>query len=184
MNKGVLIGIGVVIAAVLAYPLLSRKDSGPPPPAPEIDIWEASARGMVEMVEQHLAAGTDIHGTFAVQGVPGTGGTPLHIACLFHQHKVMRLLIDRGADLDRKAVFPDPGLGTPLHWAAFAVNQTAVEELLDAGAKINARDLNNATPLNYILLNFETGKTYTSTNLPSDRQGIYNFMTNKGATKI
>lgn len=187
MNKGVLIGIAVVVVGVLAVPLLlSAKggDDAPPPPVPTTDIWKASAEGSVQIVEQHLDAGTDIHSTFAVAGVPGTGGTPLHIACLFHQHEVMRLLIARGSDIHRKAVYPDEGEGTPLHWAAFGVNQTAVEELLDAGANINARDKNNATPLNYILIDFATGTPYSSANLPADRRLIYDLLIKKGGTKI
>lgn len=192
MNRKVLIAIGVIVVIVGAFPLLARLagDSAPepPPPKPEIDIWTATIQGAIGIVKQHIAYGTDINATIPTPGVIGTGGTALHIACLTHQHDVMRLLVESGANLEQRAAYPDTGGGTPLHWAVVGVNPVAVEALLEAGANLNPVDNNGATPLDYILVDFgaliETGTlpTLDRANLPPKRQPIYDILTKKGGT--
>ena len=187
MNKTVLILIGVILAIVVAVPLIPRLGGdrpSEPPPKPEIDIWTAVSQGAIGIVKQHLEYGTDINGTFVLEGVPGSGGTPLHIACLTHQHDMMRLLVDSGANLEQKAVYPDPGGGTPLHWAIFVVNPVAVEALLKAGANANSKDKNGATPLDYTLIDFGTMSGIDPANLPPERQRIYDMLIKKGGRRM
>jgi ankyrin repeat protein len=68
----------------------------------------------------------------------GGGGlekaTALHLAVLRNQHAAVRLLIERGADLDRRD-FPDNA--APLHFAAVHGDQETIRLLVEAGADIN-----------------------------------------------
>ena len=113
--------------------------------APAIDIWRASAEGHLDVVKQHLAAGANIDTPFVVPGIPGSGGSPLHLAAVFNQPEVAAYLIKEGANLENPA--KDESGGTPLHWAAFAGNVEVIKMLLEAGAKIDATDKNGATAI-------------------------------------
>jgi len=112
---------------------------------PNIDIWKASAEGHLDVVKHHLAAGADIDTPFVVSGIPGSGGSPLHLAAIFNQPEVAAYLIKEGANLENAA--KDEYGGTPLHWAAFAGNVAVIKMLLEAGAKINATDKSGATAI-------------------------------------
>ncbi len=115
-------------------------------PAPAgIDIWKASAEGHLDVVKQHLAAGANIDTPFVLLGIPGSGGSPLHLAAIGNQSEVAAYLIKEGANLENPA--QDEHGGTPLHWAAFAGNVEVIKMLLEAGAKINATDKNGATAI-------------------------------------
>ena len=119
------------------------------PPPPGIDIWTAVAQGNVDAVKQHIAAGTDINRTFVAKGVPGSGGTPLHIAALTDQKEIAELLLENGADINARA--KDEFGATPLSWAAFLGNKRVVEFLVEAGADVNASDRFGFTPLDAAL---------------------------------
>ena len=62
----------------------------------EISIHEAAAEGNIEVVKQHLAAGTDVNAKGA------TGWTPLHLAAGEGHKEVAELLIAKGADVNAK----------------------------------------------------------------------------------
>jgi len=62
--------------------------------------------------------------------------TALHLAVLRNQHAAIRLLIARGADLDRRD-FPDNA--APLHFAAAHGDLETIALLVDAGADIDGR---------------------------------------------
>jgi len=110
-----------------------------------VTIWDAAAQGDIEAIKQHLDAGADINGTFVASGVPGSGGTPLHLAALTGQERVIEFLLEEGADINARA--DDEHGGTPLHWAAaFGVKQSA-RLLVNAGAEVNAKDKDGYTPL-------------------------------------
>jgi len=113
------------------------------------DIWTAASVGLVHIVEQLIDDGWDINGTFVLEGVPGSGGSPLHIAVLSNQEEVAELLLQKGADINVKA--DDAYGGTPLHWATFFGNYDMVELLVEAGADVNATDASGSTPLDSAL---------------------------------
>ena len=117
------------------------------------DIWTAASVGLVHIVEQLIDDGWDINGTFVLEGVPGSGGSPLHIAVLSNQEEVAELLLQRGADINVRA--DDAYGGTPLHWAAFFGNYDMVELLVEAGADVNAADVFGSTPLDSALAPWE-----------------------------
>ncbi len=92
----------------------------------------------------------------------GTGETPLHSALSSTraaQRWVVRVLLDYGADPNR-ATKPMMETGafmrdvrtcgeTPLHRAASFADEETIQLLLDAGAKIDAKDMNGDTPLSW-----------------------------------
>ncbi len=152
-----------------------------PVKAPEgTDIWKASGEGAVDTVAQFLESGSDINGTFDLPGVPGTGGTPLHIACLAHQNEVVALLIERGADVNRKAVAPDQQGGTPMHWAAVTGNAEGIKLLLEAGANVNAPDNSGATPLSASLFDLGTVSMLDYGSLPAEKKAAYDTIYEAG----
>jgi uncharacterized protein len=94
---------------------------------------------------------------------PATGETPLHSAlCTTERvahNRVMRVLLARGADPNR-ATKPGAETGgfmrdartrgeTPLHRAAAFGDEEAIRLLIEAGAKIDAKDTNGDSPLSW-----------------------------------
>jgi len=118
---------------------------GSKPRPPAIDIWKAAGEGNTEAVKQHVDAGTDISATFVAPGVPGSGGSPLHVAVLANQSGTAKALIEGEADLNVKA--QNEQGDTPLGWAA-AFGRTAIAKLLiDAGADTQIGNNQGSTPL-------------------------------------
>lgn len=62
--------------------------------------------------------------------------TALHLAVLRNRHAVVRLLIERGADLDPRD-FPDNA--TPLHFAALHGDLQTIRLLVEAGADVDGK---------------------------------------------
>jgi ankyrin repeat protein len=84
-----------------------------------------------------LRSGLDAH----PQLIDAMGGgikkaTALHLAALRNQHAAIRLLIERGADLDRRD-FPDNA--APLHFAAAHGDLETIKLLVEAGADVDAK---------------------------------------------
>lgn len=95
------------------------------------DIMRAAQSGDLDA----LRAGLDAH----PEWIDALGGgfekaTPLHLAVLRNQHAATRLLIERGADLDRRE-FPDNA--APLHFAALHGDLEMIRLLVEAGADID-----------------------------------------------
>ena len=120
---------------------VAQPESLPKPPtakAPDISIHEAAAEGNIEVVKQHLAAGTDVD--FRNQ----QGFTPLHVAAQKGHNKVAELLIAKGANVNTSGRL----IGTtPLDSAALLGHKEMVELLIDSGADINPQIITGETPL-------------------------------------
>ena len=90
-------------------------EAKPEPPtakAPNISIWDAAAKGNIEAVKYHLAAGVDVNSNGY------RGFTPLHYAARNGHKEIVELLIAKGADVNVKIV-SGPSIGnTPLYLAA------------------------------------------------------------------
>ena len=72
-----------------------------------VDIHKAAELGNIEVVKQHIAAGTDVNAK------DDWGGTPLHYAASGGHKEIVELLIAKGAAVNAKS---SDG-GTPLDWA-------------------------------------------------------------------
>ena len=104
-------------------------------------IW-ASRAGSIEAIGLLLDSGADVN-------LPGSSGdnwdaTPLQHAILERQPAAVRLLLERGAELNRGA---GPGSLAPLLLAAGDTDPTIVKLLLAHGADPTVEDENGATPL-------------------------------------
>jgi ankyrin repeat protein len=104
------------------------------------DVFEAAAFCLVDSVHRSLETDPD-----ALQNVSPDGLTPLHLAARFAQTEMLRMLVERGAEID--AVSHNPLAFTPLHAAVAGHCLECAELLLDAGANANFRQADGLTPL-------------------------------------
>ena len=93
----------------------------------------------IEVVKQHLAAGTDVN-------VKNRGGqVPLHQAAMRGYKEIVELLLAKGADVNAK----DENGFTLLHDVALGGQKEIAELLIANDADVNAKDNIGWTPLNY-----------------------------------
>ena len=111
------------------------------PTVPDISIHEAAETGNIDVVKQHLAAGTDVNAK------DEDGYTPLHFAVANDDKELAELLIAAGADMNAKT---DMFEETPLHVAVVLGNKEIVELLIAKGADVNSMNENGQTPLDLL----------------------------------
>ncbi len=104
--------------------------------APKMDIQAAILSNNLEVVKQHIEAGTDINKKDAM-----SGSTPLITAASFGKNKIAQVLIEAGADLTLK----NNDGATALHSAAFFCRVEIVQMLIDAKADKSIRNNFGAT---------------------------------------
>jgi len=104
--------------------------------APSMDIHTAVVTGNLEVVRQHIAAGSDIN-----QKDPYGGSSPLISAALFGKTDIAKALIDAGADIN----FQNNEQSTALHTASFFCRPEIVKMLLDKKADKTIRNKYNST---------------------------------------
>ena len=97
----------------------AAKPEPPTAKAPDISIHHAAAKGNIEAVKQHLAAGTDVNAK------DRWGMTPLFLAATFGHKEVVELFIANGADVNAT----DGGGKTPLDEATHPDNPNASAEI-------------------------------------------------------
>ncbi|PZC50889.1 MAG: Ankyrin repeat/Ankyrin repeat [Chloroflexi bacterium] len=117
---------------------------------PTLDLLTAIDQGKVDIVEQHMAAGTDPNKDPIPEGISLAGAYPIHLAAVKGDKKTVQVLLSNGADIDLIAANKD--VSTPLHWAAFFLQEEMVSFLIEAGAKVNVVDANKATALDAALI--------------------------------
>lgn len=105
-----------------------------------LDIFEAAAVGQAERVEAILEREPELVNAFADDGF-----TPLGLASFFCHTEVVRLLINRWADVNIAS--KNTQRVAPLHSAVSRRQTIIAEALLAAGAQVNARQQENVTPL-------------------------------------
>jgi len=101
-------------------------------------IQEAVINGKLERVRFLLDKGTPTTTRYGMEEY-----TLLHIAAIRLQTEIMKLLIERGADLNAVTWNGE----TVLHFAAKQINRPATELLLDFGMDVNRADNRGYTPL-------------------------------------
>ncbi|MFA9389965.1 MAG: ankyrin repeat domain-containing protein [Prolixibacteraceae bacterium] len=104
---------------------------------PKIDIQVAILSGNLEVVKQHIEAGTDINMKDQM-----SGSTPLITAVTFDKTAIVKALIDANADLTIK----NNDGATALHVAAFFCRVEIVQMLIDAKANKNVKNNFGMTP--------------------------------------
>ena len=107
---------------------------------PSISIHKASEEGNIEVVKQHLAAGTDVN-----EG-DEDGDTPLIYAVEEGLKEAAELLIANGAKVNVKDNILD---STPLHQAFMRRKMEVIGLLIANGADVNAKSRTGATPLGW-----------------------------------
>jgi cytohesin len=125
------------------------------PSVPDISIHDAAAKGNIEAVKQHIAAGTDVNVKREY------GFTPFHYAAYEGHKKIVELLIGKGADVNAKI---DDGR-TPLHFAAPEGHKEIAELLIAKGANVNAKDDYGRTPLDIATHPLNQNETAETANL-------------------
>jgi len=110
--------------------------------APSMDIHSATVIGDLEVVQQHIQAGTDLNAK-----EPSMGSTALISAAVFGKTEIARALIEAGADVNLQN---NEG-STALHSAAFLCRKEIVEMLLEHGADKNLKNIYGSTALQSVL---------------------------------
>jgi len=123
--------------------------------APKMDIHAAAFMGNVEMIQQHIKAGSDLN---VIE--PMGGSTPLISATVFGKTEVAIALIKAGADLN---CTNNEG-STALHSASFLCRNEIVKALIEKGADKTIKNKVGATALESVQAPFEAVK------------GIYDFI--------
>ncbi|UZD23285.1 ankyrin repeat domain-containing protein [Algoriphagus halophytocola] len=113
--------------------------------APDMDIHAAVLAGNLEVVQQHIKAGTDINSK-----EPFNGSTPLVSAATFGKTEIVKALLAAGADI---SIGNNDG-STPLHSAAFFGRVEIVQLLLDAEADKTVKNNYGATPRETVVAPF------------------------------
>lgn len=116
--------------------------------APRQTLFEATFLGKLDLVKQHIAAGTDLNQK------DDFGSTALTIATTFGKTDIALALITANADIEQKS---NDG-STTLHTAAFFGRTEIVRSLLAKGANIDARNNYNGTALESVQASFDQVK--------------------------
>lgn len=117
--------------------------------APKMDIHAAAFMGNIEMIKQHIKAGSDLN---VIESVGGS--SPLISATVFGKTEVAIALIEAGADLN---ITNNEG-STALHSAAFFCRYDIVKALIEKGADKTIKNKSGATALESVQAPFEAVK--------------------------
>jgi hypothetical protein len=98
------------------------------------DLRVAVVRGDAQEVLRRLEQGADLEGHIVGEGAHASHLSPLQEAALNGHVRVIEVLVERGAALERTAL----GFGTALHLAAWAGKLDAVCFLVEHGARLDA----------------------------------------------
>lgn len=100
----------------------------------DLDVFEAAAMGDVERLRTLLDENVGLTVAWSEDGF-----TALHFAAFFGHPEAVKLLVERGANLEARSTNEQFALdAAPLHSAAAAGHLEACRALLDAGADVNA----------------------------------------------
>lgn len=132
------------------------------------DLIEAIEKGSYCDVQKHLDNGTNAnsrHGKDLSHRKP-----LLSYAAMYGHTNIMKLLIERGANVDKA----DRHGRTPLSWAAEHCHFGAVKLLVERGANVNAEDGEWTTPLAWLLYAEDVNMTHD----------LKEYLMSKGARQI
>ena len=118
----------LLITTIAAVLVVGCGESQPPEP-PDISIHDAARDENIEVVKQHLAAGTDVNVKNKY------GDTPLHKAALNGYKEIAELLITKGADVNAIIVSGYLKGQTSLDFASVLKSTELADLLRKHGAK-------------------------------------------------
>ena len=126
-----------ILVVVLAWSRLALCD----------EIQDAAKSGDLDKVKALLKANPDLIFSRGITNADPRlkDGTPLHIAALYGQKEVAKLLLANKTDVNAK----DNYGATPLLWAALQGHEDVAELLLASNADVNAEWKDGMTPLNF-----------------------------------
>ena len=110
--------VAIIVLVVVVLVGLGESD-------PDISIREATEKGNIEAVKQHLAAGTDVNAKDDI------GSTSLHWAVYYNHKDIAELLIEKGADMNARNEKGE----TPLDLEIYFGNSETFDLLRKHGAK-------------------------------------------------
>lgn len=113
---------------------------------PGMDIHTATILGDLDVIRQHIAAGSDLN-----EQEPTMGSSPLISAAVFDKREIAKALIEAGANVNLQN---NEG-STALHSAAFLCRMELVELLLASGADKSLKNIYGSTPLESLLPSFD-----------------------------
>ena len=116
--------------------------------APDMDLLTAIDQGKVFIVREHMNSGTDPNKSLIPKGILLEGAYAIHLAVVKGNAEIVKILLDNGADIEKKAENRDGA--RPLHWAVFFIQPTMVSLLLESGAVVNSLDAHSSTPLDTV----------------------------------
>ena len=70
---------------------------------PSLDLLTAIDKKNLNIIKQHIAAGTNINDYAVPQGQPWEGAQPMHIAVLKNNAEIIKILLENGANINIKA---------------------------------------------------------------------------------
>jgi len=114
----------------------------------DLKRWKGQWREVAELLLNH---GADV-------SADSKGDSPLYLATLLGDKKLVEALIDRGADINYAGVGVGPG-ETALHGAIAEKHRDIAELLIKKGANVNARNSRSArTPLHFLAASLDDRK--------------------------
>jgi len=111
----------------------------PKPKTPDIPILDAVSEGNIDVVRMYLADGLDLN----LKYEEWNSTTLLHRAVAADQEEIVKLLIDRGADVNAK----DINSNAPLSLTGIHGNVSVADLLVSSGADLNYKGFGGWTPL-------------------------------------
>lgn len=105
----------------------------------ELDVFTLAGLGRIKELTELLDDRPALARTTHLKGI-----TPLHYAAVGEHEATVRLLLQRGADINAKGTVYEQ---TPLRWTQSA---DIAKILLSRGADPNAEDMSGGTPLHYV----------------------------------
>lgn len=146
-----LVGMVTIIPLMYVVGAWVGKSGGPSrssqAAAGALDLWKASTAGDVAQVTKLIDAGADLNAQD-----PAFGVTPLSLAATFGRDAVVKLLLERGAEVKQT----NRDGGTALHGAAFLGRGAITAMLLKAGVDPQVKNQRGDTALETTLADWNT----------------------------